>query len=160
MAGAHAGPAFAAADSPRVRLFGRGGHGSRPATAVDPVVLAAATVLRLQTIVAREVAGADMAVVTVGSIHAGEADNVIPDVAELGVNIRTYTPRVRERVLATVHRIVSAEATASGAEQAPEITVTESFPALINDPVATTRTMSALRDAGRRSRRRSGAGDR
>jgi hippurate hydrolase len=147
MAGAHAGPAFAAADSLLVRLFGRGGHGSRPETTVDTVVLAAATVLRLQTVVAREVAGGDTAVVTVGSIHAGAKENVIPDDAELRLSIRTYTPQVRERVLTAVRRIIRAEAMASGAEREPEITELDSFPALVNDPGATERTMAALRSA-------------
>ena len=81
--GVHAGPAFAAADSLRVVLHGRGGHGSRPENAVDPVLLAAATVLRLQGIVSREVAAGDTAVLTVGALHAGTASNIIPDRAEL-----------------------------------------------------------------------------
>ena len=147
MAGAHAGPAFAAADSLRVRLFGKGGHGSRPECAVDPVVMAAATVLRLQTVVSREISGADTAVVTVGSMHAGAAFNIIPDEAELCVNVRSYRPNVRDRVLAAVHRIIRAEAEASGAEREPEITVVDSFPVLVNDPAATEHTMAALRMA-------------
>jgi amidohydrolase len=145
MVGAHPGPAFAAADALLVRMFGRGGHGSRPETTVDPVVMAAATVLRLQTVVSREVAGGDTAVVTVGSLHAGSKDNVIPGEAELRINIRSYTPQVRERVLAAVHRIIRAEAVASGAEREPEITVIDSFPVLVNDPAATERTHAALR---------------
>jgi hippurate hydrolase len=145
MAGVHAGPAFAASDSLRVRMFGRGGHGSRPETTVDPVVMAAATVLRLQTVVAREVAGNDTAVVTVGSLRAGTRDNIIPDDAELTLNIRSYTPQVRERVLGAVRRIIHAEATASGAERAPEISTIDSFPVLVNDPDATERTRGLLR---------------
>jgi amidohydrolase len=147
MAGGHPGPAFAAADSIVVRMFGRGGHGSRPETTIDPIVMAAATVLRLQTVVAREVAGGDTAVVTVGALHAGTKDNVIPDDAELLLNVRSYTPVVRERVLGAVRRIVRAEAAASGAEREPEITVKDSFPVLVNDPAATERTMAALRGA-------------
>ncbi|HEX3648346.1 MAG TPA: amidohydrolase, partial [Pseudonocardiaceae bacterium] len=134
LAGGHPGPAFAGSDSLLVRLFGRGGHGSRPETTIDPVVMAAATVLRLQTVVSREVAGAETAVVTVGSLRAGTKDNIIPDTAELTVNIRSYTPAVRTRVLAAVERIVRAEAMASGAERDPEIIVTDSFPVLYNDP--------------------------
>jgi hippurate hydrolase len=145
MAGAHPGPAFAAADALRVRMFGRGGHGSRPETTVDPVVMAAATVLRLQTVVSREVAGGDTAVVTVGSLHAGTRDNVIPGEAELQINIRSYTPQVRERVLAAVHRIIRAEATASGAPRKPEISVIDGFPVLVNDLAVTERTQAALR---------------
>jgi hippurate hydrolase len=145
MIGLHPGPAFAASDSLRVRLFGRGGHGSRPETTVDPLVMAAAAVLRLQTVVSREVAGTDTAVVTVGSLHAGTKDNIIPDTAELLLNIRSYQPHVRERVLAAVHRIIRAEAIASGAERDPEITVTDSFPVLANDPAASERTAAAFR---------------
>jgi amidohydrolase len=147
MAGGHPGPAFAASDSLAVRLFGRGGHGSRPETTIDPIVMAAATVLRLQTVVAREVAGGDTAVVTVGSLHAGTKDNVIPDDAELLLNIRSFTPVVRDRVLDAVRRIIRAEAAASGAERDPEITLTDSFPVLVNDADATEQTMAALRDA-------------
>ncbi|PWI41931.1 amidohydrolase [Streptomyces sp. ICBB 8177] len=143
--GAHPGPAFAAADALRVRMFGRGGHGSRPETTIDPVVMAAATVLRLQTVVAREVAGADTAVLTVGSLRAGTKENVIPDDAELGLSIRSYTAPVRERVLEAVRRIVHAEAAASGAVKDPEITVVDSFPVLVNDPETTDRTMNAFR---------------
>jgi hippurate hydrolase len=145
MAGAHPGPAFAASDSLLVRMFGKGGHGSRPETTVDPVVMAAATVLRLQTVVAREVSGGETAVVTVGALRAGAAYNVIPDEAELRLNIRSYRPHIRERVLAAVRRIIQAEATASGAEREPEITVVDSFPVLFNDPGATEHTMTALR---------------
>jgi hippurate hydrolase len=134
------GPAFAASDSMRVVLHGRGAHGSRPETAVDPIVMAAATVLRLQGVVAREVAATETAVVTVGQLHAGTRPNIIPDTAELSVNVRSYVPAVRDRVLAAIDRIVRAEAAASGAPRDPEITPSESFPALVNDPAACART--------------------
>ncbi len=97
--GLRTGPAFAAADALRVVLHGQGAHGSRPETSVDPVVMAAAVVLRLQTVVSREIGGTDVAVVTVGALHAGTASNIIPDRAELLLNIRTFDPAVRERVL-------------------------------------------------------------
>lgn len=138
------GPAFAAADSLRVSLHGKGAHASRPETSVDPVVLAAATVMRLQTIVAREVAGADTAVVTVGAMRAGTAVNVIPDDAELLINVRTFSPDVRTRVLDSIARIVRAEAAASGATRDPDIEVVASFPAVVNDPDAAARTRPAL----------------
>jgi hippurate hydrolase len=134
------GPAFAAADALRVVLFGRGAHGSRPEVSVDPVVMAAATVMRLQGIVSREVAGTDAAVVTVGAIRAGTKENIIPDSAELLVSTRTYDDGVRERVLAAIERIVRAEAAASGAPREPEITDIGSFPAVVNDPEASART--------------------
>ncbi|MFI1678513.1 amidohydrolase [Streptomyces sp. NPDC020607] len=144
MIGAHPGPAFAATDSLRVRMFGKGAHGSRPEASIDPVVMAAATVLRLQTIVSREISGAETAVVTVGSLQAGTKDNIIPDEAELKINIRSYTPEVRTKVLAAVERIVKGEAATAGAEREPEITEIDSFPVLDNDADAVARTMAAV----------------
>jgi amidohydrolase len=137
--GVHAGPAFAAADSLRVVLHGLGGHGSRPENAVDPVLMAAATVLRLQGVVSREVAGGDTAVLTVGALHAGTASNIIPDRAELLLSLRSFDERVRARMLAAVERIIRAEAAASGAPAEPEITTDVTFPVLTNDAEACTR---------------------
>jgi amidohydrolase len=144
MLGAHSGPAFAALDSWVVRVFGRGGHGSRPETTVDPIVLAAAIILRLQTVVSREVAAGDMAVITVGSVHAGTRDNIIPDEAVLEVSIRSYTEPVRAKVLDAVRRVIRGEALASGADREPEITVMPGMPLLRNDPATTTRTNAAF----------------
>src|SRR6516165_2933987 len=124
--GLQAGPTFAAADTLRITLYGAGGHGSRPEATVDPVVMAAATVMRLQGIVAREVSGTDTAVVTVGAVHAGTKGNIIPDEAELLVDVRTYDTAVRDRVLAAIERIVRAEAQASGAAREPLVEPTES----------------------------------
>jgi amidohydrolase len=139
------GPSMSAADALRITLFGRGAHGSQPQNSVDPVVMAAATVMRLQTVVAREVAPGDTAVVTVGSIRAGTKDNIIPDQAELRVNIRSFDEQVRERLLESVERIVRAEATASGADREPEFERLTDFPILVNNPAATERTVTALR---------------
>ncbi|WP_017591526.1 amidohydrolase [Nocardiopsis potens] len=143
--GCHPGAAFAATDSLRVRMFGRGGHGSRPETTVDPVVMAASTVMRLQTVVSREVAAGDAAVVTVGSLRAGTKENIIPDEAELQINVRSFDTKVRARVLEAVTRIVKAEAAASGADREPEITPFNAFPLLYNDESAMARTGAALR---------------
>ncbi len=142
--GLRPGPAFAATDSLRVTLYGTGGHGSRPETTVDPVVMAAATVMRLQGVVAREISGNDTAVVTVGALNAGSKNNIIPDRAELLLSVRTFDTAVRERVLAAIERIVRAEAQASGAPQQPRIEITESAPAVVNDPAAAERTRPAL----------------
>ncbi|PRX51245.1 hippurate hydrolase [Prauserella shujinwangii] len=139
-----AGVLMAATDALRVTLHGRGGHGSRPETTVDPVVLAASVVLRLQTIVSREVAAGDSAVVTVGSLHAGTTHNVIPDHATLDVNIRTFEPAVRERVLAAVDRIVRGEARAAGAPAEPEITELATYGVTRNDEAATTALTAAF----------------
>ena len=138
------GPFFAAADALRVVLHGSGGHGSRPETTVDPVVMAAATVLRLQTIVSRETAGTDAAVVTVGASRAGTKENIIPDRAELLISVRSFDPQVRQRTLAAIDRIVRAEANASAAPRDPEIVLFDSFPALVNDHAGVARTRPAL----------------
>lgn len=142
--GAHPGPSYAASDSLRVRLVGRGAHGSMPETSVDPVVMAAATVLRLQTVISREIPGTATAVLTVGSIHAGDAANVIPGEAELQLNIRSYDARVRQHILDGVDRIVRGEAETAGAPQAPTITETEHFPIVTNDPDALRTSLDAV----------------
>ncbi|WP_406508947.1 amidohydrolase [Streptomyces sp. NBC_00212] len=144
LVGAHAGPAFAATDGLKVVMYGKGAHGSRPETSVDPVVMAASTVLRLQTIVSREIPGGETAVVTVGALNAGTKDNIIPDEAELKINIRTYKEDVRARVLAAVERIVRGEAAVAGAEREPDITGIDSFPVVVNDADAVARTMAAV----------------
>lgn len=138
---------MAAADSLRVTVYGRGGHGSAPHTTVDPVVLAASIVMRLQTVVAREVAPSDVAVVTVASIHAGRKENVIPAEAELKLNVRTFDPDVRERVLAAISRIVNAEAEAAGAPRPPDISRINGFPLLRNDAATTDAVRAAFTSA-------------
>jgi amidohydrolase len=138
------GPVMAASDSVRVILYGQGGHGSRPEAAIDPVLMAANVVTRLQNIVAREVSPAEAAVVTVGRLQAGTKDNIIPDTAELGVNIRTYSPQTRDLVRAAIERIIVAEASASAAPRPPEITWTNSAPPLVSDPAATQATVAAF----------------
>jgi hippurate hydrolase len=139
------GTTQAAADSLEVRLFGRGAHGSMPESSVDPVVMAASTVLRLQTIVSREVAASQAAVVTVGALQAGSKDNVIPDEALLKINVRTFDEAVRNRVLGAIERIVNAEATASGAPKPPQIDYTEHYPLTTNDPDQTRHVADVLR---------------
>jgi len=109
------------------------------------VVMAAATVLRLQTIVSREVAAAESAVVTVGSLQAGTKENVIPDEAIIKLNVRTFDENVRKRVLAAIERIVNAEAAASGAPRPPEITPLDRYALVMNDPEATRRVVDAFR---------------
>ena len=139
------GTTQAAADSLQVRMFGRGAHGSMPESSVDPVVMAAATVLRLQTIVSRETAATQAVVVTIGSLTAGTKDNVIPDEAVLKINVRGFDEHVRRRTLDAIERIVNAEAQASDAPRAPEITTTEHYPLTVNDVERTGRVAHALR---------------
>ncbi len=140
-----AGVITSAGDSLQIRMFGRGAHGSMPQASVDPVVMAAATVLRLQTIVSREIAATDAAVVTVGSLQAGTKENVIPDEAILKLNVRTFDEAIRSRVLAAVERIVNAEAEASGAPRKPEISVLDHYALVRNDPEAAKRVAEAFR---------------
>lgn len=138
------GPVMAAADSASVVIHGRGGHGSRPESTVDPVLIAAHVVTRLQSIVAREVPPAETAVVTVGRLQAGSKDNIIPDTAELGINVRSYSPEVRGSVREAVERIVRAECVAGATPQPPVIEWTHSAPLLVSDPEATARTVAAF----------------
>ena len=134
--GVHGGAAMAGADALRVVLHGQGGHGSRPETTVDPILMAAATVLRLQGVVSRELAGSETAVLTVGALRAGTAPNIIPDQAELLLSLRSYNEKVHDKARAAIDRIIRAEAAASGAPKEPEITTDVSFPVLVNDPDA------------------------
>jgi hippurate hydrolase len=140
-----AGVITSAADSLQIRLFGRGAHGSMPQASIDPVVMAAATVLRLQTVVSREVAAAEAAVITVGVLQAGTKANVIPDEAVIRLNVRTFDGGVRSRVLAAINRIVNAEAEASGAPRKPEITTLDRYPLNTNDRDASERVVEAFR---------------
>lgn len=141
------GPFLSAADSLRVTLHGRGAHGSQPQASVDPVVMAAMCVLRLQTVVSREIAPTTPAVVTVGSIHAGTGPNLIPDDAVLEINVRTYEPQVREHVLHAIERIVRAETAAAGAPREPEFEQITAFPPTVNDPETTGRVAAAFATA-------------
>jgi len=139
------GAITSAADSLQIRLFGRGAHGSMPQASIDPVVMAAATVMRLQTVVSREVAAAEAAVVTIGSLQAGTKENVIPDEAVIKLNVRTFDAGVRKRVLTAIERIVNAEAAASGAPRPPEITPLDRYPLNVNDAEASARVVTAFR---------------
>lgn len=142
--GTHAGPALSAADSMRITVFGRGAHGSMPQAAVDPVVLAATIVVRLQTVVAREVRPGDPAVLTVGSMRAGTKSNVIPDSAVLELNVRTYSEQTRTSILDAIHRIVDAECQASGCPKPADFELFDRFPVTDNDPAATARVAAAF----------------
>lgn len=142
--GYRAGTMLAAGDSWEITLFGRGAHGSAPERSIDPVVMAAATVMRLQTIVSREVAMTEGAVVTVGALQAGTSENVIPDKAVLRLNIRTFDPAVRDRVLASVRRIVLAEAAASGSPKTPSFDVISEYPLTRNAGSAAEKVVEAF----------------
>jgi hippurate hydrolase len=132
------------ADSLRITIYGKGGHGSAPQTAIDPIVIAARTILALQTIASREVAPGEMAVVTVGYIQAGTKNNIIPDHAEMGLTVRTRKPEVRKQVLAAITRITNAEAEAAGAPRPPSIEHYEATDLVYNDPALAQRLRGVL----------------
>lgn len=127
------GRMLTAADAFDVRIYGVGGHGSSPQFTVDPILIGAAIVLRLQGIVSREVAPTEMAVISCGSIQSGQTANIIPSTLDLKIGVRTYDPAIRERVLAAIKRIIHAECQASGTPQEPTIECTITTPATIND---------------------------
>jgi amidohydrolase len=142
--GTRVGAFASAADSFRVTVYGRGGHASQPHMTIDPVVLAAHIIVRLQTVVSREVNPREAAVVTVGSVKAGMTENIIASEAVIKINVRTVTLETREKVLAAIKRIVKAECEASGAPEEPLWESTSSFPFTINDKTVTEKLAEAF----------------
>jgi hippurate hydrolase len=138
------GPVLSTGDSIKITVHGRGSHGSMPHLSVDPVVMAASIVLKLQTIVSRETKPGDFAVVTVGALNAGTKSNIIPDSATLLLNVRTYDASVRQRVLDSIERIVRAECAAADAPQLPDIEFYDQFPLTINDVRVTDHVTAAF----------------
>jgi len=134
-------------DSVRITIFGRGGHGAMPQTTVDPIVIAARTILALQTIVSREVQPGALAVITVGYVHAGTKNNIIPDQAELGLTVRTREPAVRRQVLSAITRVANAEAAVSAAPRPPLVERYETTDAVYNDPALAARMRRVLAGA-------------
>ncbi|MDQ3666581.1 MAG: amidohydrolase [Acidobacteriota bacterium] len=146
-------PGYALASSTNLdlKIRGVGGHGSRPESAKDPIVLAAQIVLGLQTIVSRENSPLDPAVITVGSIHGGTRYNIIPDEVNLQLTVRAYKEEVRLKLLASIERVAKGVASAAGipAELAPIVKVseTEVTTATYNDPVLTQRLAAVFAKA-------------
>jgi amidohydrolase len=138
------GPVLAAADSMRITVYGRGAHGSMPQASIDPVVLAAMIVVRLQTVISRETNPGEPAVLTVGSVQAGTRSNVIPDHATILLNVRTYNDGTRSAILDAIERIVTAECTASRSPRPPELELFDRFPITDNDPAVTERVAAAF----------------
>jgi hippurate hydrolase len=137
--GWRAGPVMSASDSWEVKIFGRGAHGSMPEKSIDPIVMAASAVLNLQTVVSREVGMQEQAVVTVGSLHSGTSDNIIPEDALMRLNVRSFNEEVRGRVLEGIRRILKAEAIGAGADREPAISVLGEHPLTRNDETTTRR---------------------
>jgi len=134
-------------DSVRITIYGKGGHGSMPQSAIDPIVIAARTILALQTIVSREIKPGEMAVVTVGYIQAGTKNNIIPDHAEMGLTIRTRKQEVRQQILAAIARIAKGEAAAAGAPREPSVERYEGTALVYNNPALADRLRAPLESA-------------
>ncbi|MGW1912211.1 amidohydrolase [Streptomyces sp. NPDC002076] len=124
---------MSAATDVDIVVHGRGGHGSRPEATVDPVVTAAYLVTRLQTVVSRELAAGESAVLTVGRIEAGTRHNIIPSEARVSLNLRSQSEEVRQRMLAAIRRIAHGECLAAGCPREPDITIGNTFPVTVND---------------------------
>ena len=142
--GYRSGAILSAGNSIQVQLFGKGAHGSYPQTSIDPVIMAAATAMRLQTIVSREVAPTETAVLTIGSLQAGTKENIISDHAILKLNVRTFNDGVKDHILSAIKRICNAESTASNAPKDPEYTDLDSYPLTENDAEATAKVAAAF----------------
>src|SRR5699024_10980472 len=137
------GPVLSSSVSMRVLVHGAGSHGSMPHLGVDPVVLAAAIVTRIQTLVARELAPGDFGVVTVGARHAGTSANIIPDRAELALTFRAYSDQVLDHLVAGVERMVRAECEAARSPKQPEFELFNRYPVTDNDPQVAERVKEA-----------------
>jgi len=145
--GLRSGPIYASADAVDITIFGRGGHGANPHLAVDPVLIGARTVVALNNIVAREIDPQTPAVITVGSFHGGTAHNIISDEVKLQVTVRSYSPEVRKRLLASIERVVKGEAMTGGSPKDPIVTVRPATDAMVNDPELTARMVATMRKA-------------
>jgi amidohydrolase len=146
------GPLLASSTGISVTMRGVGGHGSRPEAGKDPIVLAAEFVMVAQTIVSRQIDPQQPAVLTVGTIHGGTKNNIIPDEVQLGLSLRAYSPTVRDAIVADIRRTANGLAAAYGipADRMPVITLGESTPATYNDPAIAERLRaSAIASLGK-----------
>jgi hippurate hydrolase len=139
------GPLLASANTLTVTMRGIGGHGSQPQSGKDPILLAAEFVLVAQTIVSRQIDPQQPAVLTVGTIHGGTKNNIIPDEVTMGLTLRAYSPAVRDAIIADVRRTAEGLARAYGvpADRMPTVTLGESTPATINDAALAERLRAA-----------------
>jgi hippurate hydrolase len=145
--GFHPGYFRASADAVDITIFGVGGHGAVPQDSVDPIVIAARTVMALQSIISRENNPLDAAVITVGSIHGGTVRNIIPDEVKLQLTVRTFNPQARKKLLAAIERVAKGEAMAGGAPREPLVKIDEGTDAVYNDPELTNHIAGVLREA-------------
>ena len=144
------GWAMANVDSMDITIKGVGGHGAYPHTTKDPIVMASQLINSLQTIVSREIAPIEAAVVTVGSIHGGTKHNVIPSEVRLQLTLRSYKPEVRNQTISTIRRMARGLAEANGLskESYPDITLKDEYtPALFNNPELTEKVRTSFETA-------------
>ena len=144
-----AGPLLAGSTGVYVTMRGVGGHGSAPQIGKDPIVLAAEFVLVAQTIVSRQIDPQQPAVLTVGTIHGGTKNNIIPDEVAMGLTLRTYSNDVRDQIVAAIRRTANGLAQAYGIpeDRTPVVTLGESTPPTLNDPALNERMRSAAESA-------------
>lgn len=138
------GTAMAMANCLEVTVHGKQAHGSQPENSIDPVVLGAFMVTRLQTVVSREISAREAVVLTIATFHAGLKENIIPDRAVFTINLRTFDEEARAKAMAAIERIIRAEAAGAGAPE-PEIRQMFEFPRCYNDPDLTTNLIGSLR---------------
>ena len=129
------GAFMSASDTCRIKVIGRGGHAARPHQAVDPVMIAGSLIMALQTVVSRNIDPTQTAVVTIGSVHAGQASNVIPEFATLGLSIRSFSPEVRNRLQERITHLVRDQVSSYGGEV--EIEYERGYPVVINSDAET-----------------------
>ena len=139
-----AGPFMSTAVSLDVKVYGQGSHGSMPHLSVDPVVLASSIVMRLQTVISRELSPSEFGVLTVGAINAGSKANIIPFEANLKINVRAYSEQVRDKISDAIERIVNAECQAAGSPQPAEFNYHDAYPLTSNDDETTARLQKAF----------------
>lgn len=144
--GTLAGPFLSTGACIRIKITGKGSHGSMPHMGIDPVLMASSIVTRLQGIVSREISPHDFGVVTVGSLQVGTKANIIPNEGTLLLNIRAYKDEVREKLLSSIERIVRAECQASGAPVEPTFEMYDVYPLTKNDPEVTAKVHAAFTD--------------
>ncbi|MEU1431909.1 amidohydrolase [Nocardia sp. NPDC005746] len=138
------GTLMAASDSVRITFLGKGGHASQPHTAIDPLLMAATFVVRMQALTARQTATAATPVLTAGALHAGTRPNIIADSSEVLLSLRTFTDGSRARMIEGIQRLAEAEAAAAGAPQEPKVEFYDHFPVTENTPGDTERVLAAL----------------
>ncbi|TPX14787.1 uncharacterized protein E0L32_005182 [Thyridium curvatum] len=137
--GTRRGLLCSSADSLKVTIHGKSSHASMPHTSVDPVVISATTILKLQTLVSRETDPRESSVVSVATIHAGDAENIIADSAVLGLDTRSTTAATRKRMLERIEAIVRSECSCAGVPKDPEFEQTRAFPLTVNDEAVTSK---------------------